>query len=98
MIRQGIRTLWILTASFVMGCVPALAQKPVPLPELASRRLLNDLHITAASTPNIPDSMTIGLLVRYGSAFDPSDKGGLARLLSQMFMKATADKTAQDIQ
>jgi zinc protease len=42
--------------------------------------------------------MTIGLVVRYGSAFDPAEKGGLANLVSKMLMKATADKTLKDIQ
>jgi zinc protease len=77
---------------------PALAQKAVPLPELQSKRLLNDLHITVASVPNAGDDMTIGLAVRYGAAFDPADKGGLANLVSQMFMRATIDKTAKAIQ
>jgi zinc protease len=82
----------------LLCCAPALAQKPVPLPELNSKRLLNDLHVTVASAPNAGDSMTIGLVVRYGSAFDPSDKGGLANLVSQMFMRATVDRTAKAIQ
>ena len=41
---------------------------------------------------------TIGLVVRYGSAFDPAEKGGVAYLLSRMFLKATADKSLKDIQ
>jgi zinc protease len=75
-----------------------MAQKPVQLPELDSRRLLNDLHVTVASTPESGESMTIGLVLRYGSAFDPSDKSGLANLTSRMFMKATTDKSAKGIQ
>jgi zinc protease len=87
-----------LTALWFSCCIPALAQTPVPLPELNSRRLLNDLHITVASTRHTGESMTIGLVVHYGSAFDPSDKSGLVNLISKMFMRATTDKTAKGIQ
>ena len=82
----------------LLWCAPAQDQKPVPLPELNSKRLLNDLHITVASTPNAGDSMTIGLVVRYGAAFDPADKGGVAHMVSHMFLRATVDKTAKAIQ
>jgi len=41
--------------------------------------------------------MTIGLVLRYGAAFDPSDKEGLAHLVSRLFMKGTADRTAKDL-
>jgi zinc protease len=82
----------------LLWCTPAPAQTPVPLPELNSKGLLNDLHITVASDPNAGDSMAIGLVVRYGAAFDPADKGGLAHLVSHMFMRATVDKTAKAIQ
>jgi zinc protease len=72
------------------------AQGTVPLPE--SKRLLNDLQVTVAPTPKMGDSMAIGLVVRYGSAFDPEGKGGLANLLSHMFLKATTDNSQKDIQ
>jgi zinc protease len=42
--------------------------------------------------------MTIGWLLRYGSAFDPAAKGGLAYLTSQMLGRATVDKTAKSLQ
>jgi zinc protease len=42
--------------------------------------------------------MTIGLVLRYGAAFDPADKSGLSNLVSRMFLKATAGKTSKDIQ
>jgi zinc protease len=56
------------------------------------------MQSTVASTQHTGESMTIGLVVRYGSAFDPSDKGGLVNLLSRMFMRATVDKTSKGIQ
>lgn len=68
------------------------------MPKLDSKRLLNDLQITVAETPDLGNGMTIGLVVRYGSTFDPANKGGLAYLVSRMFMKATVDKKLQDIQ
>jgi zinc protease len=96
--RHGSCNLLVLIILWLSSCAPALAQKPVPLPELTSRRLLNDLHITVASTGNTRESMTIGLVLRYGSAFDPAEKGGLVNLMSKMFMRATVDKTAKNIQ
>jgi len=98
MIRNRISILWVLIAYTLLYCVPAPAQKPVLLPELNSKRLLNDLHVTVASTPRLGDSMTIGLVLRYGAAFDPADKSGLSNLVSRMFLKATAGKTSKDIQ
>jgi zinc protease len=85
--------------AFAVFCIgPAQAQKPVPLPELSSKRLLNDLQVTVAATPNLGENMTIGLVLRYGAAFDPAEKGGLANLVSRMFMMATVDKTLKSIQ
>jgi zinc protease len=75
----------------------AVAQQPL-VPPTAQRRLLNDLQMIVASTPHLGDDMTIGLVLRYGSSFDPAGKNGLAYLLSQLFGKATIDKTARDIQ
>jgi zinc protease len=75
-----------------------MAQSPSTVPELVSKRLLNDLQVTVAATPNLGDSMSIGLVLRYGSAFDPEGKSGLANLVSKMLMKATNDKSYKDIQ
>src|SRR5437867_4215598 len=74
------------------------AEPPVLLPEVSYKRLLNDLQVVVASTPSLGESMTIGLVTRYGSAYDPAGKGGLAYLVSQMFLKGTQDKSGKDIQ
>jgi len=79
-------------------CIAATAQGDKPLPEVTSRRLLNELQVSVANTPSLGDSMTIGLVLRYGAAFDPEGKGGLANLISRMFLKAALDKTRKDIQ
>ena len=76
----------------------AVEQKSLVLPELSSASLLNDLQAYVAATPHLGEGMTIGLVLRYGSAFDPADKGGVAYLASQMFGRATLDKTFNDIQ
>jgi zinc protease len=98
MTRRRCISLLILAVVAFGFSAAAHAQKPVALPELSFKRLLNDLQVAVAATPHLGDGMTIGLVVRYGSAFDPADKGGLAHLLSHMFMKATLDKSAKDIQ
>ncbi len=97
-IRNISRTILILSALLGLLQVPARAQAQPVLPELTFKRLLNDLQITVASTPYLGDHMTISLVLRYGATYDPADKGGLARLLSRMFMKATIDKSLKDIQ
>src|SRR4030095_14924094 len=76
----------------------ATLQKPAVLPELTHKRLLNDLQVVVASTPHLGDSMTIGLVTRYGSSYDPAEKGGLAHLVCRMFMTASQDRTAKDLQ
>jgi len=86
----------------LLALMPAAAGAPahasLVLPDMSSTRLLNDLQVYVASTPYLGESMTIGLVVRYGSAFDPANKGGEAYLTSRMLAKATLDKTAKDIQ
>ena len=67
------------------------------LPDLQHRRLLNDLQIVSSATPSLGESMTIGLVIRYGSAYDPADKGGLAYVVSQLLGKATMDRTGKDV-
>jgi zinc protease len=92
------RVLFPCIALVVFSCSAAWAQKPAALPELTFKRLLNDLQVVVASTPGMGESMTIGLVLRYGAAFDPSEKSGLANLISRMFGKVTTDRSAEDIQ
>ena len=66
------------------------------LPELSHKRLLNGLQITIAEAPHFDEEMTIGLAVRHGAIFDPSRKGGLAHIVSRMFLKASTDKAEED--
>src|SRR5207247_1577903 len=100
----GIFAILLITCPAVASCLthaqaPAASeQSPLVYPELSFRRLLNDLQIVVASAPHLGESMTIGLVLRYGSVFDPADKGGLAHLVSLMFLKATQDRTSKAIQ
>ncbi len=92
------RLLLTFIALLAFSGSAARAQNPAVLPELTFKRLLNDLQVVVASTPNLGDSMTIGLGLRYGGAFDPAEKGGLATLVTHMIGKATMDRSAQEIQ
>jgi len=96
--KAGAFLLVIFLAVFALDGSAVVEQEPLVFPELSHTSLLNDLQIYVASTPYLGDAMTIGLVLRYSSAFDPADKGGLAHLASQMFGKATLDKTSKDIQ
>ncbi len=97
MMRNHIFSVLCLVTLAVL-CRSASAQIAEPLPELASKRLLNDLQIMVAPTPYRGSRLTIGLVLRYGAAFDPAGKGGLAHLVSRLFMRATLDRTFKDIQ
>lgn len=92
-----IRILLCACLTLGFGEIPVFAQRPVALPDLASKRLLNGLQIFIASTPAF-EEMNIGLVTRYGSAYDPTGKSGLASLMARMFARATIDKTAKEIQ
>ena len=83
-------------AALICACALASAAQSA-IPELSSRRLLNDLQVTVAHTRQFGDSVTMGLVIRYGAAFDPEGKGGLTNLVARMLMKATADRTERDI-
>jgi zinc protease len=91
------RTLVVLVAT-AMGTLTYAQQKPSVLPEITATRLLNGLQIYVASTPYLGDAMTIGLVLRYGSMFDPAKKGGVAYLTSRLLGMATEDRTSKDIQ
>jgi zinc protease len=95
---RNLRCVLFFVIIATMGSFSASAQATAPLPEFVSKRILNDLQITIAPTPNMGESMAIGLVVRYGSAYDPEGKGGLANLVSRMFLKGTTDFTQKEIQ
>jgi len=88
------RTITLAVLICVCACACA-AQNAIP--NLNSRRLLNDLQVTVANTRQFGDSMTMGLTIRYGAAFDPEEKGGLTNLVTRMLMKATSDRTERGI-
>ncbi|NWG13642.1 MAG: insulinase family protein [Acidobacteria bacterium] len=74
------------------------SQKAPVLPELSTKRLLNDLQVIFASTPHLGDSMIIGVVLRYGAIFDPVDKGGLANMVCRMLFRGAIDRTRKDLQ
>lgn len=91
------RLLSAFISIMLFGSV-ASAQTAPALPELNSKRLLNELQVIVATPPQAVDNLTIALVVRYGSIYDPSDKGGLANLVSRMFFRASQDRTRKDFQ
>ena len=91
------RFLPALVSIMLLG--PAASAQTTPiLPELNSKRLLNELQVIVAAPPQGGDSLTIGLVIRFGAIYDPSDKGGLANLVSRMFFRASLDRTRKDFQ
>jgi zinc protease len=98
MIQNSLRNSLISIIAICMCSAPALAQTNTPLPELSSKRLLNDLQITVAETPYLGGDLAIGLVVRYGAVYDLTGKEGTANLVSRMLAKATLERTSKDIQ
>lgn len=96
--KSGTSFLIVFLAASSITAAAALQEKPLVFPELTPTRLLNDLQVYMASTPYLGDRMTIGLVLRSGSTFDPAAKGGEAYLTAQMLGKATVDLSAKDIQ
>jgi len=96
--KSGASFLIVFLAVLAVYASPTPEQKSQVFPELSRTPLLNDLQVYIASTPYLGDNMTIGLVLRYGSTFDPANKGGVAHLTSQMLGKATIDMTTKDIQ
>jgi zinc protease len=84
--------------SIMLLASSASAQTAPALPELNSKRLLNELQVIVAAPPRAGDGLTISLVVRYGATYDPSDRGGLANLVSRMFFRASLDRTRKDLQ
>ena len=95
MMDKLIKRTVALTALICTGALACVAQNVIP--DLSSQRLLNDLQVTVAHTRQFGDSMTMGLVLRYGAAFDPEGKAGLTCFVTRMLMKATADSSEQDI-
>lgn len=86
-----------LTTFVLLGSMSAISQESAPIPDVTTKKLLNDMQIEVARTPQFGGNMAIGLIVRYGAYFDPAGKGGVAQLLSRMFLKAAIDKSAKEI-
>jgi len=82
-----------ITLALLICAVASFCAAQNAIPNLISRRLLNDLQVTVAQTRQFGDSITIGLVIRYGAAFDPDDKGGLTGLVTRMLIKAMADRS-----
>jgi zinc protease len=96
--KPAVSFFFVLLIPCAVAASAAPQQEHLVFPGLSQARLLNDLQTYVAATPYLGDAMTIGIVIRYGSAFDLANKGGVASLTSQMIAKATLDKTAKDIQ
>ncbi|HSW39547.1 MAG TPA: pitrilysin family protein [Acidobacteriota bacterium] len=95
---MAIKRIMVFVGIISISAVMVWAADNPPAPELFTKRLLNGLQITVATPPDSGDDMAIGLVVRYGSAFDPEGKDGVAHFLSRMFMKNAAGKNLKDIE
>ena len=98
MMRISLRNLLSFIVIILLSCAAAFSQNSTPLPELRSKRLLNDLQVTVAPTSYLGSDLAIGLVIRYGAIYDLAGKEGVASIVSRMLAKATLERTAQDIQ
>jgi zinc protease len=97
--RSEIRMKFLpaLISIMILGTA-ASAQTAAALPQLTSKRLLNELQVVVVNPPQADDSLTIALVVRYGAIYDPADKGGLANIVSRMLFRGSLDRTRKDLE
>jgi zinc protease len=98
MFRHGMRNL-LLAMVIVLSCGSSLsAQQFAPGLDFRTKTLLNNLKIYVTLTPHLGEQMTIGLAIRYGSAFDSEEKGGLANLLSLMLKRDAIQRKSKELE
>jgi zinc protease len=95
---RGMRNL-LLAIVVVLSCGSSLsAQQFAPGLDFRSKTLLNNLKIYVTVTPRLGEQMTIGLAIRYGSAFDSEEKGGLVNLLSRILTRDAIIKKSKELE
>ena len=75
---------------------PPLLARDVKFPDYELRRLDNGLQVVFVSAHEQP-VVNVRLLIRAGTATDPTEKPGLAALATQMLDQGTTSRTAQQI-
>jgi zinc protease len=98
-----VRTVSVDTKTDPSAAARAEARLPGPepaprfaLPQLQRRRLTNGLDVLIVEHHELP-VVTMNLVVRSGSAADPSDRTGLANAVANLLDEGTATRSALDI-
>ena len=78
------------------GLPPYGQDKPLPVPRLAESDLPNGLKVWLVPRPGFP-KVTAVLVVRGGTASDPSDVAGVAEVLAGAVKEGTAKRSSRQI-
>jgi predicted Zn-dependent peptidase len=70
--------------------------KPLPVPSIAQSKLPNGLTVWVVARPGFPRATAV-LVVRGGSAADPTDAEGISELLADTLKEGTALRTSRQI-
>jgi zinc protease len=84
--------LLIALSAIMSGAVSA----KITLPAAKDMKLENGMTISVISRPQLP-LLSVQLVFRAGSTFDPVGKEGLASLANDMLMRGTSTRTAKQI-
>lgn len=90
-----------LTAPAALAQAPSrppepTALRPVNFPRIGETRLRNGLQVLAVPNDEQP-VVTITLVLRAGSVYDPEGREGLAEMLAELLTKGTSRRTADQI-
>ncbi|MGB2626951.1 MAG: pitrilysin family protein [Candidatus Acidiferrum sp.] len=96
----------LILAVFVLGAMPAVAQKQTPptggppkpftVPTQESYTLRNGMKVTLVPYGNLP-KVTVTLMVRAGTVNQPVDAPGLAKLAAQLMKEGTTSRSAKQV-
>jgi len=81
---------------FALLAFTAVYASDVKLPPITEDTLENGLVIVAIEMHELP-TMTMQMVIRSGSAYDPSARAGLANFTADMLRKGTATRSASQI-
>ncbi len=86
----------IFLAILMLAAFETAQSTEVKLPPITEDTLANGLVVVAVENHELP-TVTMRLIVRAGSAFDPAGKAGLASFTSEMLRKGTTTRSATQV-
>jgi zinc protease len=86
----------ILIAILILSAFQVAYSSDVKLPPITEQTLENGLVVVAIENHELP-TVTVRMVIRAGSAYDPVDKAGLANFTADMLRTGTTTRSATQI-